>query len=107
MHIVRHTIWIDRPRSQVFDFFIDLSRGHTWRQYVASMTLKSEPPLRAGSLVHVTLDLMGQLYTFTLEVLAFEPPRRWRHRTQEPDFAGYVEYLSGEEKGGTRVHRSG
>ena len=103
MRIVQHTIWIDRPPSQVFDFFIDLSRGHTWRQYVTAMRLKSDPPLRAGSLVDVTLDLMGQPYTFDLEVLAFERPRRWRHRTHEQDFAGYVEYLFDEEKSGTRV----
>jgi hypothetical protein len=100
MRIVRHTIWIARSPEDVFEFFIDLSQGHLWRQYVTSMSLASDPPLRAGSLVLVTLDLLGKPYPFDLEVLAFERPTRWRHRTNESDFAGYIEYRFDADNGG-------
>jgi hypothetical protein len=103
MRIVQHTIWIHRVPEDVFDFFIDLSQGHLWRQYVTAMTLASDPPLRAGSLVQVRLDLLGRPYDFELEVLTFERPRRWRHRTNESDFSGYIEYLFEPDNGGTRV----
>jgi hypothetical protein len=103
MRIVRHTIWIARAPDDVFNFFVDLSQGHLWRQYVTSMWLTSDPPLRAGSVVAVKLDLLGKPYAFDLEVLAFERPTRWRHRTNEGDFDGYVEYLFSAENGGTRV----
>jgi hypothetical protein len=103
MRIVQHTIWIARAPEAVFDFFIDLSQGHQWRQYVTSMTLASDPPLGAGSVVHVRLDLLGRPYDFDLEVLAFERPALWRHRTNESDFTGCIEYRFDPDRGGTRV----
>ena len=103
MRIVQHTIWIARRSEEVFDFFIDLSQGHHWRQYVTSMALAGDPPLRAGSVVRVTLDLLGKPYEFDLEVLAFERPILWRHRTNESDFTGYIEYRFDADRGGTRV----
>jgi hypothetical protein len=103
MHLAKHVIWIHRPREAVFDFFVDFSQAARWRQYVESMALASEPPLRVGSRVRTTLALMGGRYTFELEVLALERPSLWRHRTFESDFNGYIEYRFEPERDGTRV----
>lgn len=103
MHIFKHTIWIDRPRQAVFDYFTDLSRASEWRQYVRTMEPAEPRPVRAGSRVHVTMDLAGEEYAFDLEVLVCEPPGLWRHRTNETDFRGFIEYRFDEERGGTRV----
>lgn len=103
MHLAKHAIWIDKPREAVFDFFVDFSQAARWRQYVQSMTLVSDPPLRAGSRVRTTLDLMGGRHTVDLEVLALERPSLWRHRTFETDFHGYIEYRFEADTSGTRV----
>jgi len=103
MRMLSHTIWIARPPEDVFDFFIDFSHASRWRQYVRTMTPLDSGPLRAGSRVHVTLDILGTLTEFDLEVLACERPRLWRHRSNEVDFKGFVEYRFERENNGTRV----
>ena len=103
MRLLQHSIWISRPPEDVYDFFVDFSQASRWRQYVRTMERLDEGPLRAGSRVHVTMDIMGEAYTFELDVLACERPSRWRHRTNETDFRGFVEYLFEPERDGTRV----
>jgi uncharacterized protein YndB with AHSA1/START domain len=103
MRLFTRTIWIDRPPEAVFDFFIDLSQASSWRQYVRTMTPVEPGPLHAGSKIAVTMDIAGEDYSFVLEVLAIERPGRWRHRTNEVDYRGFVEYRFDPEASGTRV----
>jgi len=103
MHLAEHTIWIDRSRDDVFAFFLDFSQAARWRQYVQSMALVGPEPLRAGSRIRTVVDLNAGRHEFDLEVLAFEPPSLWRHRTFETDFNGYIEYRFETEGAGTRV----
>ena len=103
MRIVQHTIWISRPPEHVFDFFADFSKAPCWRQYVKTMERLDDGPLRAGSRVHVTMELVGEPYVFDMEVLECERPSRWRHRSNETDFFGFVEYRFDPEQSGTRV----
>lgn len=103
MRTARHTIWIDRPRDQVFAFFIDFSQASRWRQYVQSMTLAGPGPLGAGSRIRTVIELNDARQEFQMEVLAFDPPSLWRHRTLESDFSGFVEYRFDIEGKGTRV----
>jgi hypothetical protein len=67
------------------------------------MAVIGSEPLHVGSRVHVTLDLLGRPYVFELEVLALERPWLWRHRTNEADFRGHIEYRFAPEGAGTRV----
>lgn len=106
MRIVRHDIWIARSPAEVFDFFADLSKAPCWRQYVKTMERLDEGPLRAGSRIHVTMELAGEPYVFDMDVLMCERPSRWRHRTNETDFLGFVEYRFEPEQDGTRVTMS-
>ena len=103
MRIASHDIWIARPPADVFEYFLDFSNAPRWRQYVRTMQRLDHGPLKAGSRLQVTMDLAGEEYVFELEVLACDPPSRWRHRTNETDFFGYVEYRFEPEFAGTRV----
>jgi len=103
MRIARHTIWIARPREAVFDFFTDFSQASRWRQYVVSMAPIDSRPLGVGSRLRLDMEVMGHRQSFDLEVLAFERPSLWRHRTAESDFKGHVEYRFETEGAGTRV----
>jgi hypothetical protein len=101
MRLLHHTIWIARPPEFVFDFFMDVSKP--WRLYVRSMRPLEPGPLHAGSRIHVTMDLGGGPHEFDMEVLAIERPALWRHRTNETDFFGYVEYRFELDGAGTLV----
>ena len=103
MRIASHEIWIARPPAEVFDYFVDFSKASRWRQYVRTMERLDDGPLRAGSRLRVTMDLMGEEYVFEMDVLSCERPSLWRHRTNETDFFGHVEYRFEPEFAGTRV----
>lgn len=103
MRIAQHTIWIGRPREAVFDYFTDFSKASRWRQYVVSMARVDDRPLGVGSRLRVEMEVMGNRQTFDMEVLSFERPSLWRHRTFESNFKGHVEYRFETESAGTRV----
>jgi uncharacterized protein YndB with AHSA1/START domain len=106
MRIFEHTIWIARPREAVFDYFTNFRVAPEWRSYVRSMTPVGEGPVKAGSAITVVMDVAGEEYTFTLNVLTCERPSLWRHRTNETDFNGFIEYRFEPEGNGTRVTMS-
>ena len=103
MNLVTRSIWIARRRDEVFDFFLDFSQAPRWRQFVTSMEVVGPGPLGVGSRVRATMDVAGGRQTFDMEVLAFERPAVWRHRTFESDFNGHIEYRFDTEGEGTRV----
>jgi uncharacterized membrane protein len=103
MRITEHTILISRPPDAVFDFFVDFSQAPKWRQYVVTMQRIDDGPLRAGSRLRVSMDVNGGPYEFEMEVLVCDRPNLWRHRSNEGEFKGYVEYKFEPEQGGTRV----
>lgn len=103
MRFYRHTIWIARPPEEVFDFFVDFAQASRWRSFVRTMVPLDTGPVRVGSRIHVTMDLMGEEHAFDLVVLAMERPALWRHRTSETDFFGHIEYRFEADEGGTRV----
>src|SRR6476469_7069096 len=106
MQLFNHTIWIAKPRDAVFDYFVDFGQASRWRSYVRTMELVGPGPLRTGSKVHVVIDVGGDAYALDLEVLAFERPSVWRHRTNEVDYDGAIEYRFEPEEQGTRVTMS-
>jgi len=103
MNLVTHTIWIARRREDVFDFFVDFTQAPRWRQFVQSLEVIGPEPLHVGSRMRATMEVMGGRHVFEMEVLAFERPALWRHRTFESDFSGYIEYRFETEGEGTRV----
>jgi hypothetical protein len=107
MRLFTHTIWIAKPREAVFDFFVDLDAAPRWRQYVRRMVPRAPGPIGAGSVIHVTMDVAGDPYEFEMLVLTCDRPALWRHRTNETDYRGFIEYRFDNEAEGTRVTLSG
>ena len=103
MQLFKHTIVIARPREAVFDVFTDWSKAPLWRQYVRTMEREDSGPLGVGSRLRFTIDLGGDVIEYHLTVVAYERPSLWRHRTNETDFDGYIEYQFLDEGGTTRV----
>lgn len=106
MRLFTHSISIARPREAVFDHFIDFGRAPSWRAYVTSIAPAEAGPVHAGSVLRVLMDIGGEAYSFDMTVLACERPTLWRHRSNETDFDGFIEYRFDTEPGGTRVTMS-
>ncbi len=103
MRLFKHTIVIAKPREAVFDFFVDFTNASSWRAFVRTMEPVEPGPVHAGSVIHVVMDLAGGEYAFDLDVLACDRPSLWRHKTNEVDFAGYIEYRFDADPAGTRI----
>ncbi len=106
IRLFRHSIWIARPREEVFDYFLDFSQASRWRSYVRVMQPVDSGPVKPGSRIRVTMDLQGNEHIYELTVLVCERPSLWRHHTDESDFRGHVEYAFEPEGAGTRVSMS-
>jgi uncharacterized protein YndB with AHSA1/START domain len=103
IRLFTHSISIARTPEAVFDFFTDFTQAPRWRRYLRDMHVIGDRPLGGGSDVAVTMDLAGEPHAFTLHVLAFDRPRLWQHRTNEPHYDGVIEYTFEPQVTGTRV----
>lgn len=107
MQYFQHTTVIAHPREKVFAFMEDFSQAPRWRSMVSAMETVDGVPLNAGTRVRVTVDIGGERIVREITMLAFEPPVRWLHRTDESDIIGEIEYRLEREGDGTRVTMTG
>ena len=98
-----YTIHIDRSPQAVFDFMMDFSKASQWRNLVRRIDVLTPGPLRAGSELLLTLDLLGKATQVPSEVWAYDPPRRYGFRNTANNVTGTFEYQLEPENGGTRV----
>ena len=98
-----YTIHIDRSPDRVWDYMMDFGNAPRWRNLVRQIEVLTPGPLRPGSQLKVTFDVMGRQKTATSEVWALEPARRFGVRNSEQNVTGTFEYRLEPEAGGTRV----
>jgi hypothetical protein len=94
---------INRSPEQVFAFMMDFSRAPRWRNLVRRIELVTPPPIRIGSELRITMDVMGKSREAISEVWAYEPSRRFGVRNTASGVTGTFEYRLDPESGGTRV----
>ena len=103
MRSFTYTIHIERHPDRVWDYMMDFSQAPRWRNLVRQIDVITSGPLRVGSELLVTFDLMGTVKRTTSEVWAFEPGRRFGVRNTEQRVSGAFEYTLVPESNGTRV----
>ena len=103
MRAFSYTVHIDRSPQSVFDFMMDFSKSSRWRNLVRRIDVVTPGPLRAGSELLLTLDLLGKTTEMTSEVWAYDPPRRYGVRNTADNVTGTFEYLLEPEHDGTCV----
>ena len=72
MQSYKYTIHIDRSPDQVWAYMMDFSKAPRWRNLVRDIEILTPGPLRAGSELKVTFDILGKVRKAISEVWAFE-----------------------------------
>ena len=103
MRSFTYTIHIDRSPDTVWAYMMDFGNAPRWRNLVRDIEVLTPGPLRTGSELKVTFDVMGRQKTATSEVCVLEPARRFGVRNTEQNVTGVFEYRLEPEAGGTRV----
>jgi hypothetical protein len=98
---------IDRTPAEVFDFMLDFSRASRWRNLVRTIEALTPGPVREGSQLLVTFDVMAKVRTATSEVWVFDPPRRLGLRNTASNVTGVFEYTLEPHGSGTLVRFTG
>ncbi|HVL94451.1 MAG TPA: SRPBCC family protein [Solirubrobacteraceae bacterium] len=70
-------ITIQRPPAEVFAFVTDPQRLPEWQPLVVEVEVLGGGPLREGSVVREVRRLRGRRLEQTVEVAAYDPPRRF------------------------------
>ena len=103
MRSYTYTIYIERRPEQVWHYMMDFDNAPRWRNLVRQIDVITKGPLRVGSEMLVTFDIMGKVRGVVSEVWAFEEGRRFGVRNTEQKVTGLFEYTLAPELTGTRV----
>lgn len=77
-------VTVDRPVSEVFEYWADLENGPEWAAPVVERTKLTEGPVGVGTRYHAVDRFPGRDLVFEVEVVAFEPGRFMAAKVGEP-----------------------
>lgn len=83
---------IDRSRSEVASYAADPTNAPTWYSNIDSISWKTQPPVRVGSLMTFVARFLGRRLEYTYEVVDFVPGERLVMRTAQGPFAMETTY---------------
>jgi uncharacterized protein YndB with AHSA1/START domain len=100
-----HAIVIERPPEEVFAYLADVRHLPEWQTGIVELRADDEPRL-GGRHVEVR-SLLGKRIEATLEITAYEPPRRFDLEVVEGPLKLRVAHTLEPVDGGTRVEVDG
>jgi uncharacterized protein YndB with AHSA1/START domain len=100
----QHTVVVERPPEEVFEFLTDLSNVPEWQSGAVNIR-GPEEPLGVGTRYVEVLRFLGRRMEATIEVTEFEPSRRFSLKTVAAPIPFAVRHLLEPEDGGgaTRI----
>ncbi len=101
------SIFINRPRQEVFDFTVDPLNDARWQSDIVSSEATSEGPRGVGSTSRVVRKFLGREMDSTIEITAWDPPDQVNYKSvggpMEFEFSAKYE----EQEGGTLLTMTG
>jgi len=97
------SVVVQRPIDEVFAYFTDPAMIPEWQASALEARLEGEGPMRAGSRVVETRKFLGRRMESRMEVLDYEPPRRFTVKVSSGPVPFQARTELTEEDGGTRV----
>lgn len=83
---------IDRPRSEVAAYAGDPSNAPRWYSNIDSISWKTQPPLRVGSLMTFVARFLGRRLEYTYEIVDIVAGEKLVMRTAQGPFAMETTY---------------
>jgi polyketide cyclase/dehydrase/lipid transport protein len=103
MRAFRYTQHIDRTREEVFSFMMDFSTAPRWRNMVTRLEVVGGGPVQQGSILLLTMDVLGKTIQVESELWCYEPPHRIGQRNTRSRVTGVFEYILEPDGTGTTV----
>jgi len=97
------SVVVQRPIDEVFAYFTDPTTLPEWQASALEAQLEGEGPMRAGSRAVETRKFLGRRMESTMEVLEYEPPRRFTIKASSGPVPFQVTSDLSEKEGGTLV----
>jgi uncharacterized protein YndB with AHSA1/START domain len=97
------SVVVQRPIDEVFAYFTDPATLPEWQASALEAQLEGEGPMRAGSRAVETRKFLGRRMESTMEVLEYEPPRRFTIKASAGPVPFQVTSDLSEEDGDTLV----
>ena len=101
MITLEHSVEIDRPAAEVFDYLADVERLPEWHSSVREV--QADGPVAVGSRFRDVRELMGRRAASTLEVTALDRPERFSLRAVEGPIKYEIDHVLTETDGRTSV----
>jgi carbon monoxide dehydrogenase subunit G len=70
---IDHTVTVDRPLEEVWDFVSDPANNPQWQSGVELSDQSPSGPIKVGTRVHIVRRFMGQKIEVVFEITVFEP----------------------------------
>ena len=94
---------IARTPDQLFAYMLDFRNAARWRSLVRRIDVVGDGPIREGTQILVTMDLMGKVRQALSEIWVYDPPRRVGFRNTANNVTGQFDYMLVPEREGTRI----
>lgn len=78
-----HSVVIERPLDEVWDYVIEPANNSVWQSMVTEVRREPGVPVEVGTKVEEVLQFLGRRFDVTLEVTELEPRRRSTVRAAE------------------------
>lgn len=95
--------WIARPPKEVFDFISASENAPKIVNSVTSMVKLTEDPVRVGTRYRETRLMHGREQQAELEIVEFEPTRKYAMRNVTEGIETVYQYNLQPERDGTRI----
>ncbi len=99
---IQHTITIDRPVDEVWDYVLDTRNDPVWITNVVDVGRGAEAPVEVGLEIEETYKFLGVRLPTTLKVTEHEPPRRSAIEVSAGPIPARGSYEFDSVDGGTR-----
>lgn len=101
---VEHSVFINRPVSEVFDYLVDPAKEHEWQEGVVEAGLSpGSNGLGLGANVFEKRKFMGRDMLSKFEVTKFEKDKHFVGKVIEGPVLFEVTYIFNPKEGGTEV----
>ena len=80
MIVIEHSVTINRPLAEVYDYVVDIDNAHQWRSGIVEAK-KTSPHVALGATAREVLQFMGRKIENTYQVTRYEPPDVFAFKT--------------------------